>query len=140
MTLIHYRLRGREIEEVYSLKEWARWFEKSDRRVALTQLPDGIEVSTVFLGLDHNFGMNGPPILFETMVFGPAEETSIFGRIRMSRPELNIEGAFARYATYDDAEAGHARIVKLMTDAIGEIAAQADAVVSRILSSSIDRG
>jgi hypothetical protein len=97
-------------------------------------------VSTVFLGLDHNFGMNGPPILFETMVFGPAEETSIFGRIRMSRPELNIEGAFARYATYDDAEAGHARIVKLMTDAIGEIAAQADAVVSRILSSSIDRG
>ena len=27
------------------------------------------EVSTVFLGLDHQFG-KGPPILWETMVFG----------------------------------------------------------------------
>lgn len=27
-------------------------------------------VSTVFLGLDHRFGGEGPPILFETMIFG----------------------------------------------------------------------
>ncbi len=27
------------------------------------------KVSTVFLGLDHNFG-DGPPILWETLVFG----------------------------------------------------------------------
>ena len=40
------------------------------RRVALTILADGIEVSTVFLGMDHNFGATGPPLLFETMVFG----------------------------------------------------------------------
>ena len=30
---------------------------------------DGIRVSTVFLGVDHNFG-RGPAVLFETMVFG----------------------------------------------------------------------
>lgn len=27
-------------------------------------------VSTVFMGLDHNYGDSGPPILFETMIFG----------------------------------------------------------------------
>jgi hypothetical protein len=29
-----------------------------------------VEVSTVFLGLDHNFSGAGPPVLYETMVFG----------------------------------------------------------------------
>jgi hypothetical protein len=28
------------------------------------------KVSTVFLGLDHSFSEDGPPILWETMVFG----------------------------------------------------------------------
>lgn len=31
---------------------------------------DDIIVSTVFLGIDHSFGVSGPPVLFETMVFG----------------------------------------------------------------------
>jgi hypothetical protein len=32
-------------------------------------------VSTVFLGIDHQFSFsNGPPLLFETMVFGDIEE------------------------------------------------------------------
>jgi len=39
------------------------------RRVALTSLWRW-HVSTVFLGIDHNFGWDGPPVLFETMVFG----------------------------------------------------------------------
>lgn len=29
-----------------------------------------VTVSTVFLGLDHNFQGVGPPVLWETMVFG----------------------------------------------------------------------
>lgn len=50
--------------------EWARWFERAEnRRVAETNLPNGIMVSTVFLGLDHNF-YGGPPVLWETMIFG----------------------------------------------------------------------
>lgn len=28
------------------------------------------KVSTIFLGLDHNYSGKGPPILWETMVFG----------------------------------------------------------------------
>ena len=31
------------------------------------------EVSTIFLGLDHNFFGNGPPIIFETIVFRGGE-------------------------------------------------------------------
>jgi len=48
----------------------ARWkHENEDRcRVARTQIGD-VDVSTVFLGLDHSWN-GGPPLLFETMIFG----------------------------------------------------------------------
>ena len=49
------------------LLKWARWFETADRIVAQTHIGTRT-VSTVFLGLDHQFG-KGPPLLFETMVF-----------------------------------------------------------------------
>lgn len=51
---------------------WSSWFEKADRCVANTSR-DGIRVSTVFLALDHSFA-DGPPILFETMIFGGKED------------------------------------------------------------------
>jgi hypothetical protein len=54
---------------------------------------DGVHVSTVFLGIDHQWG-DGPPLLFETMVFGG---------------EFDQEQE--RYSTYEEAEAGHARWV-----------------------------
>jgi hypothetical protein len=76
------------------LMTWARWFEKGNRVVAKTALP-GCEVSTVFLGLDHRFGSDGPPIIFETMVFGgPFDQQG------------------ERYSTWAEAEAGHARWVE----------------------------
>jgi hypothetical protein len=62
----YYRLdpgTGEPVSEP-DLLTWARWFETADRRVAV------YSVSTVFLGLDHGFGP-GPPVLWETMVFGP---------------------------------------------------------------------
>lgn len=52
------------------LMEWAEWFELvENRRVAQDQVGD-VKISTVFLGIDHNFGGGGMPILFETMIFG----------------------------------------------------------------------
>jgi hypothetical protein len=42
---------------------------KEERRVALTPIGD-YRVSTVFLGIDHNFSDEGEPLLFETMIFG----------------------------------------------------------------------
>ena len=41
---------------------------EAHRRVGLWEQGD-VSVSTVFLGIDHEF-FNGPPLLFETMVFG----------------------------------------------------------------------
>lgn len=60
------------------LREWASFFEEGNRVVAKSEAeairPDGskytVEVSTVFLGLDHRYDGEGPPIVFETMVFG----------------------------------------------------------------------
>lgn len=82
---------------------WANWFEQSGekkfeeggRRVAHTMLPNGIVVSTVFLGLDHNFMKEGPPILFETMAFG----------------RNNSESDCERYSTIEDARKGHELMV-----------------------------
>lgn len=43
------------------------------RRVASTQIGKVI-VSTVFLTFDHCFNENGPPLLFETMVFDNGDD------------------------------------------------------------------
>jgi len=52
------------------LMTWARWFETArDERIVAKTAVGGMSVSTVFLGLDHSFG-SGPPMLFETMIFG----------------------------------------------------------------------
>lgn len=39
------------------------------RRVAKDEVA-GVVVSTVFLALDHGWTGKGPPVLFETMIFG----------------------------------------------------------------------
>lgn len=54
--------------------KWSKWTSDhwNKRRVAQTQVANKI-VSTVFLGLDHSWG-DGPPLLWETMVFPDNEE------------------------------------------------------------------
>lgn len=88
----HWILKGHEPVPA-SLLEWANWFEKADRSVAQTQ-GDGYRVSTVFLGLDHRFCGDGPPLLFETMVFSDDDDEDM-----------------SRYSTWDEAIAGHERTV-----------------------------
>lgn len=91
----HYVLDGKTPVLEPDLLKWARMFEDSSgRRVAQDMIGD-VRVSTVFLGLDHNFDDEGPPLLFETMVFGGSldEETE-------------------RYATWEQAEAGHAAMIE----------------------------
>jgi hypothetical protein len=88
----HFILDGHDPKPAEFL-EWALWFGANDRRVAWDKF-DGVEVSTVFLGLDHRFG-DGPPLIFETMIFGGQldEETE-------------------RYSTWDEAVAGHKKMVE----------------------------
>lgn len=49
---------------------WAELMENSlDRHVA-DEMVGSVRVSTVWLGLNHNWSGEGPPLIFETMVFG----------------------------------------------------------------------
>ena len=90
-----YILKGHEPVQVFDILEWARWFETADRKVDRTELPDNVVVSTVFLGLNHNLGTKGLPILFETLVFGGP-----------------LDGEMIRSATWKDAIAEHEAMVK----------------------------
>jgi hypothetical protein len=65
---MYYRLTEDKKVVPVEMLEWARAFEK-DRLIKKTELDNGVLVSTVFLGLDHQYG-NGPPLVFETMIFG----------------------------------------------------------------------
>jgi hypothetical protein len=50
---------------------WASWFEEygEERQLARDVIGE-TTVSTIFLGVDFNHTRTGPPILWETMVFG----------------------------------------------------------------------
>lgn len=63
----YYKLENK-IAVPCELDEWARCLELKTKIVQQTQI-GAVEVSTVFLGLDHSYG-EGEPLLFETMVFG----------------------------------------------------------------------
>lgn len=68
--------------------EWAEWFRCNDKRIAYTEIGN-VRVSTVFLGIDHGW-FEGPPILFETMIFGGEHD-----------------GEQRRYETWGEALKGH---------------------------------
>jgi hypothetical protein len=98
-----YILEGHTPVPEPDLYTWGRWLETADRNVAWTE-HEMFTVSTVFLGLDHNFGWRGPPVLFETMAFYP--ETTA---------ELEGESCW-RYSSWDDAETGHKAVVRRLTE------------------------
>ena len=78
-----------------SNEEWDAFYRtRKNRRIALDEF-DGVVVSTVFLGYDHSF--EGPPLLFETMIFGSEYDQEQW-----------------RYATKTEAFEGHAKAVNLV--------------------------
>ena len=95
----HYILDNQKVVECKDLITWARWLESADRAVAKDTIGES-NISTVFLGLDHSFG-EGPPLLFETMVFG--------GKLS---DEMN------RYSTWDEAALGHKAMCKRVKNVI----------------------
>jgi hypothetical protein len=86
---------------------WGREFEDLDKRVVARDDVDGCLVSTIFLGLDHAWG-DGPPILFETMAFSAATK-----RVELLSAARDVHETLheRRYATYDEALAGHAEVL-----------------------------
>lgn len=80
-----------------TLLEWGMWWETANRIVGQTRFDPDILVSTVFLGIDHRLWGDGPPLLFETMVFGIS---------------MDDEAWQWRYSSWDDAETGHKATVR----------------------------
>lgn len=72
---------------------------EENQRVALDEIPGGVIVSTVFLGINHNWSsVRSIPILFETMLFDTGDEWE--GETQW------------RYCTYEEAVAGHKETVE----------------------------
>jgi hypothetical protein len=100
---------------------WAKWFNTADRHVAKETIC-GKRVSTVFLGIDHGFDPDGPPILFETMVFAELPEDEKNKTIEMPDGTLHtyryeigeIDGYTRRYSTWEEAAYGHRETVEMI--------------------------
>ena len=88
-----FRLVGHYVVACDDVQTWAKWYEQADRQVAFDVCGEG-RVSTVFLGIDHRFVGQGPPVLYETLVFGGP-----------------LNGEQSRSATWPDAERDHASMV-----------------------------
>lgn len=79
------------------MHKFGEMFEDSKiRRVDYTEIGD-IRISTVFLGIDHNYTEQGPPILFETMIFGGEHDQYQ-----------------ERYCTKEEAVTGHTTAVEMV--------------------------
>ena len=95
-----------EPELCEDLLTWGRWYERCDRHVDATTVGD-LWVSTVFLGIDHDFSGLGPPILWETLTFRLDPED----HSRLIMGGSDDTGQSARYSSKADALKGHARAV-----------------------------
>lgn len=101
-----YVLEGKEPRRALSVLDWMKWYANADRTVALTSI-DGMDVSTVFIGIDHEYSPHGVryriarPRLFETAIFTSSKVVRAF-----------------RHETWDEAAQAHAFIVECIQDAV----------------------
>jgi len=113
--LRYYRLVGHRAVALKDALEWATWFGVSDKERQVGFTPVGpYSVSTVFLGIDHNFLGDGPALLFETMTFNDGDQSSTHVGDDLIYHPLDI--GIRRYATWDEAERGHAQMVQSCRD------------------------
>jgi len=86
------------------------FMEQMERRRVGDTTVGNYRISTVFLGLDHGFSLDGEehtPILFETMVFSYSNEVDKLHDLYQDR-----------YATWDEAVVGHKAVVKLICNTL----------------------
>lgn len=93
---IYYDWDGHPIQ----LRQWVELMEVGlDRHVA-DDMVGLVRVSTVWLGLNHNWSGSGPPLIFETMVFGGVHDEDQW-----------------RYPSQAAALAGHDQVVTMVREA-----------------------
>lgn len=96
--IIGYTLKDKEVFPVYDIIEWARWFEEVNNRIIRHTDIRNYQVSTVFLGLNHNYGNHHHnPVLFETMIFIDSNNVRIANSLHYQE----------RCCTYDEALQQH---------------------------------
>lgn len=101
-----YVLEGHTPALCGNMARWAECCTPDMRRVKLTRVGGVVDVSTVFLGIDHRMsGPQGPPILFETMVF------KVEGAPPNASLDSLVENLQDRYCTWDEAVKGHDSVV-----------------------------
>lgn len=97
MRDLYYILNENKEPVAVDMLQWAEWSgDQTKKIVKQNNFPDGVRVSTVFLGLDHAWG-NEIPILFETMIFGGEHDQFQ-----------------EHYSTWAAAEEGHQRAIELV--------------------------
>ena len=120
MSLDYFDRAGRPI----GLFEWAELAADVDyKRVTETTLVDGTWVSTVWLGLDHQLYTEGPPLIFETMVF-PRHGPSVGVAQLLADPSSGDhwrEQECWRWPTEAAARAGHDQVVAKITEALDRL-------------------
>lgn len=80
----------------YDFHAWVFWMNHNNRVIKHTNLPDGICVTTMFLGIDNGWS-NDQPILFETLIFGGEHNDFC-----------------ERYSDYEMALSGHERAIEMI--------------------------
>lgn len=98
----YWILKDKKAVKVNTVQEWGAYFEKSGRIVKQTHVGP-VFVSTVFLGIDHNFSCkkDAPVLLFETMIFGGKNDDYT-----------------DRYSIWEEAEIGHELAVNMVQKTI----------------------
>lgn len=101
----HYYLDENKNAVPCNLYKWAQQIEdmskiKGGKHVA-NEVINGKRISTVWLGLDHQWMDGGKPLIFETMVFNDGGFSELY---------------MDRYSTWQEAEEGHAKAVKWVKD------------------------
>jgi hypothetical protein len=113
----YYDRQGRPID----LYRWADLLGDSEYKfVASDELFDGTWVSTVWLGIDHRYFGDGPPLIFETMVF-PRKGPTVPIAEMLANPEAGAhwcEQECWRYSTETEALAHHDQVVAKITEAL----------------------
>lgn len=101
-TMGKYILKGKKAVEETDLLKWTKWFETAERHVGNDTIGK-VRISTVFLGIDHNWGFSQKPLVFETIIFGGKHND-----------------CQERYSTWEEAEKGHKKAVKMVGESSGK--------------------
>lgn len=98
-----------------------------DYKVVRQQKIGPFLVSTVWLGLDHNWSNEGPPLIFETMVFDHELDDGWGWGAR----DVDPGGWMNRYSTEREAREGHRVIVAAVASLLEMAAADIKALVEQ---------